>query len=59
MIITDRHRASRRRRHQPGAGVTYLDMVRGRLTFQDPNQFLFFNSRTPEGIRAGKNSWRG
>ena len=35
------------------ARVTYLDMVRGWLTFQDPKQFLFF-TRTPEGIRAGK-----
>lgn len=35
------------------AWVTYLDMVRGWLTFQDPKQFLFF-TRTPEGIRAGK-----
>ena len=35
------------------ARVTYLDMLRGWLTFQDPKQFLFF-TRTPEGIRAGK-----
>jgi pimeloyl-ACP methyl ester carboxylesterase len=35
------------------ARVTYLDMLRGVLTHQDPKQFLFF-SRTPEGIRAGK-----
>jgi pimeloyl-ACP methyl ester carboxylesterase len=35
------------------ARVTYLDMVRGLLTFQDPKQFLFF-TRTPAGIRAGK-----
>jgi len=28
-------------------------MLRGWLTFQDPKQFLFF-TRTPEGIRAGK-----
>ena len=35
------------------ARVTYLDMVRGWLTFQDPKQFLFF-TRTPSGIRAGK-----
>jgi pimeloyl-ACP methyl ester carboxylesterase len=35
------------------AGVTYLDMMRGWLTFQDPKQFLFF-TRTPAGIRAGK-----
>lgn len=35
------------------ARVTYLDMVRGLLTGQDPKQFLFF-TRTPEGIRAGK-----
>ncbi|HSV51486.1 MAG TPA: alpha/beta hydrolase [Burkholderiaceae bacterium] len=33
--------------------VTYLDMLRGLLTFQDPKQFLFF-TRTPAGIRAGK-----
>jgi pimeloyl-ACP methyl ester carboxylesterase len=35
------------------ARVTYLDMVRGFLTRQDPKQFLFF-TRTPGGIRAGK-----
>jgi pimeloyl-ACP methyl ester carboxylesterase len=35
------------------ARVTYLDMFRGWLTFQDPKQFLFF-TRTPAGIRAGK-----
>ena len=35
------------------ARVTYLDMIRGWLTFQDPKQFLFF-TRTPDGIRAGK-----
>jgi pimeloyl-ACP methyl ester carboxylesterase len=35
------------------ARVTYLDMVRGFLTRQDPKQFLFF-TRTPDGIRAGK-----
>ena len=35
------------------ARVTYLDMLRGWLTFQDPKQFLFF-TRTPGGIRAGK-----
>jgi hypothetical protein len=35
------------------ARVTYLDMVRGWLTFQDLKQFLFF-TRTPSGIRAGK-----
>jgi pimeloyl-ACP methyl ester carboxylesterase len=35
------------------AGVTYLDMLRGWLTFQDPKQFLFF-TRTPSGKRAGK-----
>jgi pimeloyl-ACP methyl ester carboxylesterase len=34
------------------ARVTYLDMIRGWLTFQDPKQFLFF-TRTPAGIRAG------
>ena len=35
------------------ARVTYLDMLRGWLTFQHPKQFLFF-TRTPSGIRAGK-----
>lgn len=35
------------------ARVTYLDMLRGWLSFQDPKQFLFF-TRTPAGIRAGK-----
>jgi len=35
------------------ARVTYLDMLRGWLTFQDPKQFLFF-TRTGDGIRAGK-----
>src|SRR5437899_10100214 len=35
------------------ARVTYLDMVRGFLTRQDPKQFLFF-TRTPGRIRAGK-----
>lgn len=35
------------------ARVTYLDMLRGWLTLQDPKQFLFF-TRTPGGIRAGK-----
>lgn len=35
------------------ARVTYLDMIRGWLTRQDPKQFLFF-TRTPTGIRAGK-----
>lgn len=35
------------------ARVTYLDMLRGFLTRQDPKQFLFF-TRTPGGIRAGK-----
>src|SRR5437763_4635340 len=35
------------------ARVTYLDIVRGFLTRQDPKQFLFF-TRTPNGIRAGK-----
>lgn len=35
------------------ARVTYLDMLRGLLTGQDPKQFLFF-TRTPAGIRAGK-----
>jgi pimeloyl-ACP methyl ester carboxylesterase len=34
------------------ARVTYLDMVRGWLSRQDPKQFLFF-TRTPSGIRAG------
>src|SRR3989442_12454207 len=35
------------------ARVTYLDMLRGFLTRQDPKQFLFF-TRTPGGVRAGK-----
>jgi pimeloyl-ACP methyl ester carboxylesterase len=35
------------------ARVTYLDLVRGWLSRQDPKQFLFF-TRTPSGIRAGK-----
>ena len=35
------------------ARVTYLDMIRGFLTGQDPKQFLFF-TRTPAGIRAGQ-----
>jgi pimeloyl-ACP methyl ester carboxylesterase len=35
------------------ARVTYLDMIRGFLTHQDPKQFLFF-TRTRDGIRAGK-----
>jgi len=35
------------------ARVTYLDMLRGWLTRQDPKQFLFF-TRTPGGIRAGR-----
>ena len=35
------------------ARVTYLDMVRGWLSCQDPKQFLFF-TRTPSGICAGK-----
>jgi pimeloyl-ACP methyl ester carboxylesterase len=35
------------------ARVTYLDMVRGWLSFQDPKQFLFF-TRTPSGICAGR-----
>ncbi len=35
------------------ARVTYLDMIRGWFTRQDPKQFLFF-TRTPGGIRAGK-----
>jgi pimeloyl-ACP methyl ester carboxylesterase len=33
--------------------ITYLDMLRGLLTGQDPKQFLFF-TRTAAGIRAGK-----
>ena len=33
--------------------ITYYDMLRGYLTFQDPKQFLFF-TRTADGIRAGK-----
>ena len=35
------------------ARVTYLDMIRGWLSRQDPKQFLFF-TRTPSGIRAGR-----
>jgi pimeloyl-ACP methyl ester carboxylesterase len=35
------------------ARVTYLDMIRGWLSGQDPKQFLFF-TRTADGIRAGK-----
>ena len=35
------------------ARVTYYDMLRGLLTFQDAKQFLFF-TRTSNGIRAGK-----
>jgi pimeloyl-ACP methyl ester carboxylesterase len=35
------------------ARVTYLDMLRGFLTHQDPKQFLFYTS-TPDGIDAGK-----
>jgi len=35
------------------ARVTYLDMIRGLPTGQDPKQVLFF-TRTPAGIRAGK-----
>jgi len=35
------------------ARVTYIDMLRGLLTFQDAKQFLFF-PRTPSGVRAGK-----
>src|SRR4029450_100014 len=35
------------------ARVTYLDMLRGYLSFQDPKQFLFF-TRTPAGKRAGE-----
>lgn len=33
--------------------ITYYDMLRGYLTFQDPKQFLFF-TRTPSGIKAGR-----
>ena len=33
--------------------VSFYDMLRGYLTFQDPKQFLFF-TRTPQGIEAGK-----
>ena len=33
--------------------ITYLDIVRGQLTRQDPKQFLFF-TRTPNGREAGK-----
>jgi hypothetical protein len=39
------------------AHVAYLDMLRGFLTGQDSKHFLFF-TRTPGGIRAGKNFWR-
>ncbi|MBK6514689.1 MAG: alpha/beta hydrolase [Polyangiaceae bacterium] len=35
------------------ARITYLDMLRGFLTRQDPKQFLFF-PRSPAGIRAGR-----
>ena len=35
------------------AGVTFLDILRGFFTGQDPKQFLFF-TRTPNGIEAGK-----
>jgi pimeloyl-ACP methyl ester carboxylesterase len=35
------------------ARVTYVDMLRGFFTRQDPKQFLFF-TRTPGGICAGK-----
>ncbi len=35
------------------ASVTYLDMLHGYVTFQDPKQFLFF-TRSSTGIRAGK-----
>jgi pimeloyl-ACP methyl ester carboxylesterase len=35
------------------ARITYLDIIRGFLTRQDPKQFLFF-TRTRGGIRAGK-----
>jgi pimeloyl-ACP methyl ester carboxylesterase len=33
--------------------VSFYDMLRGYLSFQDPKQFLFF-TRTPAGIEAGK-----
>src|SRR4051812_24636297 len=33
--------------------ISYLDIVRGQLTRQDPKQFLFF-TRTPNGRAAGK-----
>jgi pimeloyl-ACP methyl ester carboxylesterase len=33
--------------------ITYLDIMRGLVTFQDPKQFLFF-TRTPNGRRSGK-----
>jgi pimeloyl-ACP methyl ester carboxylesterase len=33
--------------------ITYLDIVRGQVTRQDPKQFLFF-TRTPNGRAAGK-----
>jgi pimeloyl-ACP methyl ester carboxylesterase len=35
--------------------ITYLDMVRGALTRQDPKQFLFF-TRTARGRQAGRPS---
>ena len=35
--------------------ITYVDTARGRLTRQDPKQFLFF-TRTPNGRRAGRES---
>jgi pimeloyl-ACP methyl ester carboxylesterase len=35
------------------AGVANYDLVRARLTGQDPKQYLFF-TRTPNGIEAGK-----
>jgi pimeloyl-ACP methyl ester carboxylesterase len=35
------------------AGVANVDLVRGKLTGQDPKQYLFF-TRTPNGIEAGK-----
>ncbi len=35
------------------ASITYLDMLRGFLTGQDPKQFLFF-PRSPAAIAAGK-----
>jgi len=35
------------------AGVANYDLIRAKLTGQDPKQYLFF-TRTPQGIEAGK-----